>query len=475
MGQAWVSLDDPVPVTVRATLDRDGRVIDADPRLRDLNDRAGGRIGARLAVPALLAIARLAWRLGVPVTRTVTVADGEDDLDLRVHAEAIPAPEPSSRVELTVTGWFVRSAWSPAVREDRRKEDFLRIGADWWWETDANLSLTFISVGHDRGAVDRERLLGLPLTRLFLLAEEDPGVATILSALTSNRSFDRAPARLRDTGQPVLLSAIPRRDAAGAVTGFIGAAYHLAASERERHAVVAAAARPTPFDAVTRRLALRLDRTLRKPLDRIIEGATSIHAQSGGPLRREYVDYAADIATAGRHLLELVDDLVDLQAIELPEFRVARDAIDLAEVARQAVALLRGRASAARVRIALIPADARLPATGDARRSVQVLVNLIANAVRYSPAGGTVRVCAEQRAGFASIMVSDQGKGIALADQARIFAKFERVDPSEAGGSGLGLYIARRLARAMGGDVTVDSAPGEGARFVYTLPLRSVA
>jgi len=68
--------------------------------------------------------------------------------------------------------------------------------------------------------------------------------------------------------------------------------------------------------------------------------------------------------------------------------------------------------------------------------------------------------------------VQDEGKGIALADQARIFEKFERVDAREPGGSGLGLYIARKLARAMGGDVTVDSMPGQGASFRFTLPYR---
>ena len=80
---------------------------------------------------------------------------------------------------------------------------------------------------------------------------------------------------------------------------------------------------------------------------------------------------------------------------------------------------------------------------------------------------------AEREGGIAAVIVADQGRGIALDDQARIFEKFERIDPREVGGSGLGLYIARRLARAMGGDVTVDSAPGQGARFVFTLPYRS--
>jgi signal transduction histidine kinase len=98
-------------------------------------------------------------------------------------------------------------------------------------------------------------------------------------------------------------------------------------------------------------------------------------------------------------------------------------------------------------------------------------MNLLTNAIRYSPEGGMIWIRAEQDDGVASIVIADQGKGIALEDQARIFDKFERVDPAEPGGTGLGLYIARRLARAMGGDIKVDSAPGQGARFTFTLPV----
>ncbi|WP_447412439.1 sensor histidine kinase, partial [Clostridium perfringens] len=85
-----------------------------------------------------------------------------------------------------------------------------------------------------------------------------------------------------------------------------------------------------------------------------------------------------------------------------------------------------------------------------------------------SPSNGVDTVTAARVGAMVEAVVADQGKGIAPDDQARIFEKFERVDPREVGGSGLGLYIARRLARAMGGDVTVDSAPGQGARFVFT-------
>jgi len=110
-----------------------------------------------------------------------------------------------------------------------------------------------------------------------------------------------------------------------------------------------------------------------------------------------------------------------------------------------------------------------LRARGEERAVIQILVNLIVNAIRYSPEGGNVRLSFAKTSGTASVTVSDQGRGIAAGDEQRIFERFERAHTKE-GGTGLGLAISRRLARSMGGDVSLDSAPGEGARFTLTLP-----
>jgi signal transduction histidine kinase len=110
-----------------------------------------------------------------------------------------------------------------------------------------------------------------------------------------------------------------------------------------------------------------------------------------------------------------------------------------------------------------------LPASGEERAVIQILVNLLGNAIRHSPEGGTIRLIFSRTPGTASVTVADEGPGVAAADQQRIFERFERAHPKE-GGTGLGLAISRRLARSMGGDVTLDSAPGQGARFTLTLP-----
>jgi signal transduction histidine kinase len=144
-------------------------------------------------------------------------------------------------------------------------------------------------------------------------------------------------------------------------------------------------------------------------------------------------------------------------------------AIDLAALASEAVVMLESAAEERDVSIAFGSSDP-LPANGEERAVIQILVNLIGNAVRHSPDGGTVRLAFSRTAGSASVTVSDEGQGIDPADQQRIFERFERAHAKESG-TGLGLAISRRLARSMGGDVTLESAPGEGARFTLTLPL----
>ncbi|HEU4960084.1 MAG TPA: HAMP domain-containing sensor histidine kinase [Sphingomonas sp.] len=447
---------EPTLPIARALIDREGLLIEAEDRIARLNMRAGGEIGRPLAIPQLATLVRLAQRLQTLISRGVLAADGEQDLDLWVRAEPV-----SEGVRLAVSGWAPRPAWTPPEPDDGRALAFVRAGADWLWETDAALNLTFISAdadAHDDGNLDS--LLGQQLTRLFALGMDGEGNAPMLGALALRAPFADQPAMVRASGRIVRLAAVPRHDRAGRFAGFIGGARLV-----EQAAPTAESADADAFSA-------QLDRALRAPLAAIIAGAETIAAQQDGALEDSYAGYASDIATAGRHLLGLVDDLVDLQAIERADFQVASETIDLADLARRAAGLLQVRANDAKVTIDRPAVGEMLSATGEFRRVLQILVNLIGNAVRYSPSGSTVWVRAEREGDIAAVIVADQGKGIAVADQARIFEKFQRVDPTEPGGSGLGLYIARRLARAMGGDITVDSAPGQGARFLFALPAR---
>ena len=210
---------------------------------------------------------------------------------------------------------------------------------------------------------------------------------------------------------------------------------------------------------------------LRQPINRIIANAETIRTRLAGPIADAYAGYAADIAEAGRHLLSLVEDLADLDAVEAPEFSPAPDRIDLADCARRAAGILAMRAQERAITLVPPAEGTQVPATGEFRRVLQILLNLLTNAIRYSPQHSTVTIECGGDAAQAWVAVHDQGAGLDYEQAARVFEKFERLGRSGDGGSGLGLYISRRLARAMGGDLTV--APGPGARIELSLPGRA--
>jgi signal transduction histidine kinase len=449
---------------VRGRLDSEGRLVEAEPRLIALQRSAGGDAGGALAIPQIASLARLARRLGITISRAAVAAEGDRDIDLWVRA----VPAESGGVELTLSGWTERPPRPPAPASNaERQADFLRASADWMWETDQALRLTALSpaAAASSGQSPAE-LIGQPLTRLFRLIEQKEGELPLLAALAEHVRFDGQLAQLRGgRAGRYRLAGVPLIDGAGRFAGFRGSA-----------TAIADRAPPPPPDpdeaAGNGAFSERLDKALRTPLAHIIRNAETIGAQGEGPLEIGYAGYAEDIASAGRHLLALVDDLVDLQAIERPDFAPEREELDLADVARRAAGLLSVRAAERRVRIDGPAELDSLPASGEFKRALQIVMNLLTNAIRYSPEGGSIWVRTDREGDLAVLIVADQGKGIAPEDQARVFEKFERVDPSEPGGTGLGLYIARRLARAMGGDITVDSAPGQGARFSFALPLR---
>ncbi|HVI98756.1 MAG TPA: HAMP domain-containing sensor histidine kinase [Sphingomonas sp.] len=439
---------------VRGRLDETGRLVEADSRLADLNEAAGGAMGAPLAIPGLADVGRLVRKLGVTVSRKLVMADGQGDLELWVRAE----PD-SGGVRLALSAWRERTA-AARIEEGQGPPLVASYGA-WRWETDAALRLIALSSqAGPRDGFHPAAVLGQPLTGLFALAEDADGGLPLLAALAINQPFEGQQAAVRPSGRRVVLAGVPRRDRLGAFAGFVGTAFDVAAGAPRASASIDL-------------FVTRLGAALRAPLGHIIANADSIGAAPDGPIQDAYVGYAADISTAGRHLLGLVDDLADLEAIERPGFAVAREPIDLADLARRAAGLLAVRASAAEVSIERPVEEAALAATGEFRRVLQILVNLIGNAIRYAPPGSRVSVAVERRGGTATVTVADQGKGIAPGDHARVFDKFERIDPAEPGGSGLGLYIARRLARAMGGDITLESAPGDGTRFTLLLPARA--
>jgi signal transduction histidine kinase len=434
------------PGKVLGRIDAQGRLVSADPELAALQAEAGSKLGAELALPQVAAIAKLARKLGVPVSRPAIAAGADRDVELWVRA----TPQ-GDDVALSLERWTFRPPTGPRLAALVAHEQEVELGgAPDEWAADEELKLVSLSTGlAEKLGVSAAEAVGQPLTRLLKLEEDESGELALLAAVAARSGFSGQRARPR-RGEDVtlVLSGGVVSGADGKFAGFKGEAV----PEQPVSASPTAAA--SDFDQA-------LDDALRSPLDRIIDSADRIVQQSDGPLRSDYAEYAGDIAVAARHLLSVIRSMSSDAVRD-------RDRIDVAALASEAAGMLESAAEARGVAIA-VEADGPVAAEGDSRGVIQILVNLVGNAVRHSPEGGTVSLSFEVEEGRARVHVLDQGPGIAEADQQRIFERFERGKPEE-GGTGLGLAIARRLARSMGGDITVSSAPGEGARFTLELP-----
>lgn len=433
---------------VRGRLDGQDRLISADPQLVALQTEAGSHIGSELALPQILSIARLARKLGVPIYRNALAASAEHDVEMGVRA--IPEGE---EIALSLERWVYRPAASPRLGGLVPHEQQIDLGgAPEEWAANEDLALVSISAGFaEKLGTTPEEAIGKPLTRLLRLEENEDGELPLLVAATSRAEFDGQRARPRRGSEEVfILRGSPVTAPDGRFAGFQGEAV----SESDVGAPVAV--------PDTSELDEIIDEALRSPLDRIVESADRIVQQSEGPLRGDYADYASDIAAAARHLLSVIRSMNGENGED------HTDRVDLVSLATEAGGMLEATAHPRRVKIILQP-SAPVPARGDPRSIIQILVNLVGNAVRHSPRGATVTLSFDSAEGVARAHVSDQGPGIDPADQQRIFERFERVKGGE-GGTGLGLAIARRLAHSMGGDILLDSAPGQGSRFTLSLP-----
>ena len=435
--------------SVSGRIDRAGRLVEADAMLSDLQLEAGSAIGERLALPQLAAVARLARKLGVGVARPAVVAARDHDLELWVRAEPDGAD-----VVLTIESWRRRPPHGPRLELAARSEDVLPTPKG-EWATDAQLRLTELSpdlaamLGTSAGEA-----VGQPLTKWLRLIEGEDGAMPLLTAVSARAAFSGQHAASRGgQSHKLVFEGSPVTGADGQFDGFRG------------RATVGQVVRPDAAnESGIAGMAIdpALDHALRSPLARIIEAAEGIADRADGPLRSDYATYAGDISAAARHLLSVIRAMVD----QPPEGEAS---VDLSPLAEEAIGLVQSKAEGRSVEIVRDGPES-LPVVGEPRAIVQILVNLLGNAVRHSPDGSRVSVILAVGKDVASVTVADQGPGIDQADQERIFDKFERV--GEAGGdAGLGLAIARRLANSMDGDVTLVSAPGEGARFTLSLPL----
>jgi len=347
------------------------------------------------------------------------------------------------------------------------------------------------------GVPDDEDLTGVPISAYFPPAEYERIVGEALPTAARTGSWAGESVLLHRNGAKIPVSAvITAHPGPGARVDFYSTIMRdisrtkewerriAEALAREQKARAEADARRREIERLMEskaRLIRGFSHDLKNPIGAIDGYAQLLESGVKGELTPEQRDSIARIRKSARDVLDLIEDLLDLSRAEAGVLRLEPKWIDPAEIVGGPAEDHRGEAENVGLEFDVAVPDDLPRLHTDPDRARQILGNLLSNAIKYTPAEGSVRVRAETSSGdhtpgpglWLAICVSDTGPGIPEDQQERIFEEFSRLEPHVERGAGLGLAISRRLARALGGDITVRSRPGVGSTFTLWLPIPS--
>ena len=217
---------------------------------------------------------------------------------------------------------------------------------------------------------------------------------------------------------------------------------------------------------------------LRTPLNAVIGFSEALAEEMFGELNEKQAEYVDDIHSSGRHLLSLINDILDLSKIEAGRMELDLSRFDIRAALDNALTLVGERAGSRGLNLETEIASDLGEMTGDERKLKQILLNLLSNAIKFTPAGGSVTLAARRETEAVVIAVRDTGAGISEQDQEAIFQEFRQVGTdyaSKVEGTGLGLTLTRRFVELHGGEIEVESSLGEGSIFRISIPLEPPA
>ncbi|MGB0684417.1 MAG: ATP-binding protein [Magnetovibrionaceae bacterium] len=355
----------------------------------------------------------------------------------------------------------------------QRVNDLARLVSDWVWETDPEGKLTSIS----QRVVEH---LGIHPLYLTGKAFSDFGFFPKGGFPKHHSAFRDLPFEAVETGgrtRTYRLSGLPQFDTVtGAFLGFRGTAKDVTEeSVAIRKAKEAQEAAGRANQAKSDFLA-HMSHELRTPLNAIIGFSDAIMAHIFGPIGSpRYLEYVEHIQQSGHHLLDLVNDVLDLSKVEAGAMVFRSERLGCAEVIDEVLSLVSVVASEARVAVEIAVEDDDLAVEGDHLRLRQVLLNLLSNAIKFTTAGEKiVMAAADVGGGMVEFSVSDQGVGMSVADVEQAMDRFGQVECSIAKpgqGTGLGLPLSKAMVEAMGGRFGIESEQGVGTRVWLRLPI----
>ncbi|EAX46969.1 PAS/PAC sensor signal transduction histidine kinase [Thermosinus carboxydivorans Nor1] len=275
----------------------------------------------------------------------------------------------------------------------------------------------------------------------------------------------------------VYMQKVPVRDEAGRVTGIIGLAVDITEHKQLEVKLTEALAAAEAANQAKDQFLAAMSHELRTPLNAIMGFSEVLLDQHFGPLNDKQQVYVNDILDSARHLLEIINDVLDLAKLNAGKTNFYPETVDIAKLLRQTLGIIKDRAAAKNIAVELA-VDAGVPpqVQVDVRRFKQIMYNLLSNAVKFTPDGGAIKVECRDAGEWLEISVEDTGIGIAATHAEHIFEPFYQVSgnlTAKTPGTGLGLAITRQLVELHGGRIWLErSEPGQGSRFTFVLPVR---
>ena len=367
-----------------------------------------------------------------------------------------------------------------------RLRAYAELASDWFWEQDEAFRFTWTSSTSPSQVFGGQSSVGLTRWALVGADPAHPHWAKHIADLTAQRLFrDFRYDRRRDDGTTryVSISGAPVFDSFGHFTGYRGTGRDVTEEVLAEQELRQAKERAEAASRAKSEFLANMSHELRTPLNAIIGFSELLIDQPFGKIGNRYVEYARDINSGGRHLLDLINDLLDMSKIEAGRFDLTDEPIELAGFVRSCTSMIEPKAQEGHVSVTIGAGLTQAVLLADRRALKQILINLISNAVKFTPAGGEVTIEARMThdAGM-TIAVTDTGIGIEKEALAALCEPFQQADASISrrfGGTGLGLAITRKLLDLHGGTLVLDSSPGRGtvaqAVFPRARVVRAVA
>lgn len=365
------------------------------------------------------------------------------------------------------------------ARSESRLRDYTDIAFDYLWETDQGQRITYLSSRFEEitGRPETE-FLGRRLRDCKIQTANEESLAEHEALMARQQPFENfvfASETEDGTKTWISSSGKPRFSGGGRFLGYRGADRSINEQVTTERRLRRAWEHAETANQAKSNFLAGMSHELRTPLNSIIGFSEIIRDQMLGPIGKpQYADYASDVVSSGRHLLSLVDDVLDLSKIESSTFELSEDEIELADTFEFVRRGFRRHAEARGVSIHLVVADDAAFIRADTRIVRQMVMNLVSNAIKFTDYGGTIRIISERdEIGRVHIKVTDTGIGIPEGHLTRVFEPFVQVRETALlshEGSGLGLSLVKRFIELHGGTIDLESRVGEGTSVDLTFP-----